>query len=72
MYETKTFFHVTCPGPPCCIDPKVHRIVCAMQSGTDLRGLHLFYVSIQNRLDTNETQFSYTSKADPIQTEVVW
>ena len=28
--------------PPCCIEPKVHRIVCAMQSGTDLRGLHLF------------------------------
>ena len=32
MYET--FFHVTCS--PSCINPKVHRTVCAMKVGTDL------------------------------------
>ena len=43
----KTFFCIT--QPPCCIDPKLHLIVCAMQSGTDLRGLF----SIQSHFDTN-------------------
>ena len=64
-YEIKTFFRVT--RPPCCINPKLHHIACAMQSGTDLRGLRLFHYNV---VDTNGSQFWYTCKVDSTQTEI--
>ena len=46
------FFRVT--RPPCCIDPKVHRIVWTMQSGTDLKGVRLFrYKVISTQMEVD-------------------
>ena len=46
------FFGVTCP--PCCIDPTVHCIICALQSGADLKCVCLVWykvVSTQMEVD---------------------